>query len=361
MTLKKSIIQILKFLAFLALGLVLLWLAFRGIDFDNLGKGLKEANYFWLIPALAFATLAYLSRARRWNLLIHPLGYRPAFKNSFYAMMTGYLANIALPRIGEISKCVALGRKEKIPVDQLIGTVVIERTIDFLSLMIILIIMLFVDGNTIGPFLLDNIYTPFQQKISQTFGATWVFWLILTFAGFVFLLAMYLLRAKLYRVRFFAKIFETLKGIIHGLKTITRIEHKWEFLFHTVFIWLNYALMTWVVVFAVKSISHLDLADGIFLLVIGGLAMSAPVNSGLGAFHFIVSGGLMAVYGVTKEDGLVYAILSHESQLIFGAILGVISFYALVRKSPSSKSDTPDDSLRIFDPVGPDLKSDDKI
>jgi glycosyltransferase 2 family protein len=360
-TLKKGIIQILKFLAFLSLGLVLLWLAFRDIDFKNLSKGLKEANYFWLIPALAFATLAYLSRARRWNLLIHPLGYKPSFKNSFYAMMTGYLANIALPRIGEITKCVALGKKEKIPVDQLIGTVVIERTIDFFSLLVILIIMLIVDGSTLGPFLVDNIYIPFQQKISQTFGATWVFWLILTFAGLAFLLTLYLLRAKLYRIRFFAKIFETLKGIVHGLKTITRIEHKWEFIFHTVFIWVNYALMTWVVVFAVKSLSHLDFADGIFLLVIGGLAMSAPVNSGLGAFHFIVSGGLMAVYGVTKEDGLVYAILSHESQLIYGAVLGVISFYALVKKSPSAKAGTADDSIRIFDPVGPDLKSDEKI
>lgn len=329
---KKGIIQILKFLAFLAVGLVLLWLAFRDIDFEDLGKGLREANYLWLIPALTFATLAYLSRARRWNLLIHPLGYKPSFKNSFYAMMTGYLANIALPRIGEISKCVALGKKENIPVDQLIGTVVIERTIDFFSLMVIMVIMLFVDGSTLGPFLVDNIFIPFQLKISQTFGATWVFWLILAFAGFALLLAIYLLRNKLRRIRFFAKIFDTAKGIIHGLKTITRIEHKWEFLFHTIFIWVNYTLMTWVVVFSVKSISHLDLGDGIFLLVIGGLAMTAPVNSGLGAFHFIVSGGLMAVYGVTKEDGLVYAILSHESQLAFGAILGVISFYALVKK-----------------------------
>ena len=87
--------------------------------------------------------------------------------------------------------------------------------------------------------------------------------------------------------------------------------------------------MTWVVVFAVKSTSHLDLFDGIFLLVIGGLAMSAPVQSGLGAFHFIISRALVVVYGISIEDGLVYAILSHESQLIFGAILGFIHFMPL--------------------------------
>lgn len=93
--------------------------------------------------------------------------------------------------------------------------------------------------------------------------------------------------------------------------------------------------MTWVVVFAVKSTSHLNLADGIFLLVIGGLAMTAPVQSGLGAFHFIVSRGLFVIYGISLEDGLVYAILAHESQLIFGTILGIYSFYALVRKTRS--------------------------
>jgi hypothetical protein len=146
---------------------------------------------------------------------------------------------------------------------------------------------------------------------------------------------LYIYRLKLRKIRFFAKIFETAKGIIQGLNTITKIERKWEFIFHTVFIWINYILMTWVVVFAVKSTSHLDLSDGIFLLVVGGLAMSAPVQSGIGAFHLIVSAALVAVYGISLEDSMVYAILAHESQLLFGAVLGIISFYALVRKDHS--------------------------
>ena len=143
---KRSIIQILKFLAFLVVGLLLLWMAFSNINFAKLKQGLLEANYWWLIASIFFALIAYASRARRWVLLINPLGYKPSFKNTFYSMMTGYLANIALPRIGEVSKCVALGRKEKIPVDQLIGTVVIERTIDILSLLVIMVFMLIVDS-----------------------------------------------------------------------------------------------------------------------------------------------------------------------------------------------------------------------
>lgn len=303
------------------------------MNFSDLGKGLRDADYFWLILAIFFGFLAYVSRARRWILLIRPLGYEPSLKNSFYSMMTGYLANMALPRIGEISKCVALGKKEKIPVDQLLGTVVVERTIDFFSLLIIMVFMLFIDSSVIGPFLIDNIYLPIQQKISSVFGSAWIFWVLLSATGFLILFLLYFFRERLRKIRFFAKMYDTGKGIIQGLKTITNIRRKWEFVFHTLFIWINYTLMTWVVVFAVKSTSNLDLFDGIFLLVIGGLAMSAPVQSGLGAFHLIVSRGLLVVYGISLEDGLVYAILSHESQMIFGVILGAISFYCLFRKN----------------------------
>jgi len=332
--LKKSIIQILKFLGFLLVGLFLLWLAFKDLDFSKVGKGLSEANYYWLLLSLLFALLAYISRARRWNLLINPLGYKPSLKNSFYAMMTGYLANIALPRVGEVSKCVALGKKENIPVDQLIGTVVVERTIDFFSLVVIIILMVIIDGKIVGPFLVDNIYVNIQARLAAIFGAAWVFWLILSFSGIFGLFLIIRFKEKLRKIRFFAKLFDIAKGVIQGLKTITIIERKWEFIFHTVFIWVCYAVMTWVVVFTVKSTAHLDLSDGIFLLVIGGLAMTAPVQSGMGAFHLIMQLGLNVVYGISKEDALVYAILSHESQMIFGIVLGTYAFYALLRRNP---------------------------
>ncbi len=139
-------------------------------------------------------------------------------------------------------------------------------------------------------------------------------------------------KKKLRKIRFFSKIFDVAKGVINGLKTITKLKRKGEFIFHTVFIWLNYALMTWVVVFSLESTSHLTFGNSIFILVIGGLAMSAPVPSGLGAFHYIVSRGLLFVNGIPIEDGLAYALLTHESQLIFVAIVGAISFFIIFRK-----------------------------
>jgi uncharacterized protein (TIRG00374 family) len=334
--LRKSILQTLKFLAFFAVGIVLLWIAFRNSDFKKLWVELKEANYSWLLLSVLFSIFAYVSRARRWVLLINPLGFKPSTKNAFYALMTGYLANVALPRIGEITRCVALGKKEKIPVDQLIGTVVIERTIDFFSLLTIMIILIFTSGNQIGQFLKGSLFLPIQQRTISVFGNTWGLWVALFSIGVIILFLMFRYRKSLRKIRFFAKMFDVAHGIINGLKTITNLERKWEFIFHTLFIWINYALMTWVVVFSLESTSHLTFGNSIFILVIGGLAMSAPVPSGMGAFHYFVSQGLLIVNGIPVEDGLAYALLTHESQLIFVAIIGAISFFVIFRKEKVS-------------------------
>jgi glycosyltransferase 2 family protein len=327
--LKRGIIQALKFLAFLAVGALLLWLAFRNVNFSKLGDQLKKADYSWLVLSVLFGLFAFISRARRWMILINPLGHKPSLWHTFHAMMSGYLANIALPRIGEITRCVALGRKEKIPVDQLIGTVVVERTIDFISLLLIMLFLIFTRSKNINQFLEESILIPLQDKVFSLFGFTWVVWAILLAIGFTALFMLFRYRKELRKLRFFARIFDLARGIINGLKTITKLERKWEFIFHTVFIWLNYALMTWVVVFALETTSHLSFINSIFILVIGGLAMSAPVQSGIGAYHYFVSRGLAFVEKVNYEDGMAYAILAHESQLIFVAIVGTISFFIM--------------------------------
>lgn len=327
-----------KFLGFLAVGILLMWIAFRNVNFNKLGEVLKEADYSWLLLSIFFGFLAFVSRARRWVLLIYPLGYKPSTLNSFYALMTGYLANIALPRVGEITRCVALGKKEKIPVDQLIGTVVIERTIDFVSLLTIMIYLILTRGEQINIFLKESILVPIQDKIFSIFDKTWILWIVLLILSIILLFLLIRYKKKLRKIRFISKMFDLARGIINGLKTITNLQRKWEFIFHTVFIWLNYALMTWVVVFSIKSTSQLTFNDSIFLLVIGGLAMSAPVQSGLGAFHYIISQGLLFVKGIPLEDGLAYALLTHESQLVFVAIIGTISFFIIFKKPPKNES-----------------------
>ena len=329
----KSIIQAGKFIAFLAVGILLLWIAFRTVNFKALASDLKGANYYWLILSTLFGLFGYLSRARRWIILINPLGYNPKFWNTFHSMMSGYLANLALPRIGEITRCVALGKKEKIPVDQLIGTVVIERTIDFISLLIIMFGLFFTSGSRIREYLNASIIVPFREKVLSVFGAAWILWAIVIGLSAISLYLLFRYKKELRKIKFFSKMFDLAHGVINGLKTISKLKRNWEFIFHTIFIWLNYAMMTWIVVFCLESTSHLSFANSIFILVIGGLAMSAPVQGGIGAYHYFVSRGIAFVGGVSIEDGSAYAILTHESQLILVLILGALAFYMLSRKN----------------------------
>ncbi|HEX2921132.1 MAG TPA: lysylphosphatidylglycerol synthase transmembrane domain-containing protein [Bacteroidales bacterium] len=329
---RKAILQVLKFIAFLAIGLLVLWVAFRNTDFKKLSEVLKKADYLWLLLSILFGFLAYVARALRWNVLIKPLGYNPSPYSSYHAVLTGYLANLALPRLGEVTRCVALGKKEKIPVDQLIGTVIIERTIDFFTLLLLMTGVLLISSNQVVEFMNESVFLPLREKVLVVFGVSWVIWaalFTLMILGFVFLIKY---KKRLRKIRLFAKIFDTAKGVINGLKTITTLERKWTFIFYTVFIWINYALMTWVVVFCIDGTSSISFGESIFLLVIGGLAMSAPVQSGFGVFHYAVSRAVVILKGVSIEDGLAYALLSHESQLIFTVILGTISFYLIFRK-----------------------------
>ncbi len=110
-------------------------------------------------------------------------------------------------------------------------------------------------------------------------------------------------------------------------------KERWEFIFHTILIWFSYAMMTWVVVFSLESTSHLSFGDSLFILVIGSLAMSAPIQGGMGTFHYFVSRGIAFVEGVSIEDASAYAILTHESQLLLVLVLGGVAFWMLSRKN----------------------------
>jgi len=303
--------------------------AFRGVAFKELASILSKVNFWWIALSLVFAGLSFLSRARRWMLLIQPLGYNPTFSHTYHSLMVGYLSNYALPRLGELTRCVTLGKREKIPVDALFGTVIIERATDMLMLMLILIVLLFSWMDKFGAFFRDQVLHPLQQKFTNLFGGTWVFWLMVGGGLLLIILLIYLFRKSLSRIALVRRLKSILKGILDGLRTIFRMKRKWEFVLHSLLIWFLYILMTWVVVFAIKELSGLTFIDGMFLLVIGGLGMSAPVTAGFGAYHWITSRGLMLVYGFSLETGTAYAILAHESNSLLTILLGAISYLVL--------------------------------
>ncbi len=327
---KDNIKQIVKLGFFISLSATLLFIAFRNINFSLVLEELKNARYSWLIIALAASMLAFISRARRWILLIKPLGYEPSLRSAYHALMTGYLFNFAAPRLGELTRCAALGRKEKIPVDRLFGTVIAERAFDMVSMLIIMLIMIAGRSSLMNSFFKDDVFGPLGGKIasSLTLPVPAVIIVLLFILAAVIMLTVY--RRRLRQVKLLARIGDILKGIYSGLKSFTAMKDRLEFIIHTIIIWSLYIIMTWAVFYALPATSHLQLADAVFILVAGSLGMAAPVQGGIGAFHWIVSRALNIVYGISLEGGLAYATLSHESQLILIAVLGTVSFFLIM-------------------------------
>jgi uncharacterized protein (TIRG00374 family) len=327
--LKQGLKQSLKAVLFLSLAALFLWLSFRDIKFSELWAVLRTANYWWLIPSVGFSLLSFVIRARRWNLLIEPLGHTPGLTNTYHSVVAGYFANMIFPRLGEVTKCAALARKENIPFDKLVGTMLIERTIDILTVLVILGATLIAGTTATGSFLSENVFMPAEQKISASLGSATVITVIVLLLILTAVVMFFMLRQRLSANPLFSRIYSFSDGLFSGLKSIARLRRRWEFLIMTLLLWVAYFFMSYFPLLCLKSTAGLGIGATMFILVIGSFGMAAPVQSGLGAYHWIISRGMLMAYGISLEEGLAYATLEHESQMILIAIAGAFSLFAL--------------------------------
>lgn len=326
---KKSLKQTARTVVFLALAILMLWVSFKDINFTDLWVILKKAQYLWLFPAIIISLLGFLIRAKRWTLLMEPMGYKPRLINTYHAVASGYFANLIVPRLGEISKCAALGRKEKIPFDRLVGTMLAERTVDVLTTLAILGVTLITGLTSAGSFLSENVFDQTGKNPSASVESMILILAVIAAAAIILLILYFVLRKKLHDRPFFRRIYAFGDGIFHGLKAIARMKKKWEFIMLTVLLWIAYLFMSFFPLLCLKSTSELGITGALFVLVVGSFGMAAPVQSGLGAYHWIVSRGLLVAYAIPLEEGLAYATLSHESQIVMIAVAGAISIFAL--------------------------------
>ena len=153
----------------MAWGLVLLWLAFRNENIGDVIHRMRVANPFWLSLSILVSIVALVSRAVRWKILIEPLGHSPRTSNTLYALLVGYLANLAIPRIGEITRCASLNKSEKVPFSGLVGTVIAERAIDVMMLFTCMLIVAIFEFQTLYTFLDQNLIHPISLKIGDNF------------------------------------------------------------------------------------------------------------------------------------------------------------------------------------------------
>lgn len=316
---------------------MLLWLAFRGQDLQKILYDLRNANYFWVIASALVSIVAHYIRGLRWKMLIKPLGHEPSNANTYHAVMVGYLANLAVPRMGEISRCGVLNRSNKIPLNSLIGTVIIERIIDVLFLLSILVFSVLLEYNRIFDFIKINILVPMFDKFSNS---SLIIYLIIGML-LIAILAIYVIRIyhkKLLSIKLYNKLYEIIIGFKEGILSVIKMEKKGLFILYSVSIWFLYILSTYLCYFAIESTSTLSFSSAIFVMAVGGIGMSAPVQGGIGAYEATVQLGLL-VYGVAAVNGLAYATLNHSSQILSILIFGSISLIYIFLKFRKNKDD----------------------
>jgi glycosyltransferase 2 family protein len=337
--LKTKLLPVLKYLIFLAIGILLLYYAFRNTNLTQMLEDIKRADFFWVAVSLFFAFLAFVSRGLRWLIMLEPLGYKPNAINSVATVFFGYFANLAAPRIGEVARCTAFSKTDRIPLTTLFGTVLLERVIDLTLLVFFIVVVFFLEINKFGEFFLDV----FGNKLS---GVSHSFIVVIISLLALFLLALFLLRTFILNLAFLQKPKQIIREVFQGFTTIKKMKKKSLFIFHTLFIWLMYYLMTYVAFFCIKETSHLNMADGLFIMVVGGLGMVAPTNGGIGAYHAIVSLGF-SVFGIvpainpetgmeSSNVGLLYATIVHTSQtllVLFGGIISLLVIYFAKKKT----------------------------
>ncbi|MDQ3049314.1 MAG: flippase-like domain-containing protein [Bacteroidota bacterium] len=324
---KSKLLSFVKYVLLLCAGLVLLWLTFKDQDLKEILVKLTAADPFWLGVSILLAFGAYLSRAIRWVMLLEPLGFKPRLSNTLYALLIGYFANLAIPRIGEITRCGVLAKSEKVPFHAIIGTVIVERVIDLIMLMISMMLVAILEYDMLSRFLSEKVLGPMAGKFPLFSNP--LFWIGLVVFTVIFIWILIRFGKKSEQdSKMVTRLRGLFEGVASGFKTVLIMKNTGWFVFHTILIWVIYFLMTWVCFFCLDATSHLDMKAGMFVLVVGGLGMSAPVQGGIGAYHYIVSQGLQ-LFGVSDTDGIVYATLVHTTQTLLVVVLGLLALFMI--------------------------------
>ncbi len=319
---KKTIIKILQFLGFFALGAFVFWLIYKDQNIDRIKTVLKnDVNYWWVALSLFLGLLSHISRTLRWGLMIEPIGHKPRFINTFLAVMVGYLMNMAFPRMGEVSRCGVLSRYEKISFTKLFGTVVAERLVDLISLLILLGIIIVAQFGKMLHFVNDN--PEIQEKLQGAFTSPYLLITLVVLAILIFVF-----RNAFKETAFFKKILEIIKNFKEGFISIRNIKKKGWFFFHSVFIWLMYYVMLYMIFFAFEFTADLNPIAGLTTFVLASFGMVAPAPGGLGPWHFMAKEAL-SLYGVANENGIIFAFVAHSSMTGMIIVIGIISVLIL--------------------------------
>ena len=337
----KKISKTLKYLISAGVAALLLYFSFREVKWDDFMQGLRTCRWEFIILSMIAGVAAFWFRGIRWRQLLLPIDPSTRRITTFNAVNIGYIANFVFPRIGEFVRCGVVTRRsevaedgmndgmehKKASYDKVLGTVVLERGWDMLSMLILLVVLLAARWEKFGGFFMTQMWEPLSDRIS--FSIWWVVAILAVLgAGSIFMI---------WKLRdsngICSKIWKLFTGLMQGFSSCMKMKHKWRFFASTALIWGMYWLMAASTMWAIPVLDGLNMIDALFLSLAGSLGWLVPVPGGFGAFHFIVSLALQAIYGIPFETGIIFATLSHESQAVTMALFGGASYaYEALKK-----------------------------
>lgn len=316
--------RILKYALLLVLVAVLLFFSFRGVDWSTFLDNLAYCRWGWILGTIAIQWIITWLRGNRWRIMLQPVrneGTAPVTRRETYdAYAICYLSNIAFPRSGEVVRCGLIGETRKASFQGALGTVVIERTWDMLC-MLLAAVPLFFFGR-FRDFLVAKMFRPAADAVQL--GWFWIVLIVLAVLAAAILLVRHF-REPIGRSKAGRAFLNFFRGLGAGIAAAFRMRNKWGFFAYTFIIWVAYWLCSLWTIRALPAADFLDGWDALFLMVVGSLGWIVPVQGGFGAYHFIVAMTLMPVYGFDRSSGLLFATLSHESQIIQMLLCGLVS------------------------------------
>ena len=324
--------KILRYVFWSLLAVVLLWFCFRGVDWQEFWKVIRNSHWGYVLLAMLAGVFSFIFRALRWRLLLLPVEPETRRLDCYDGITIGRLFNYVIPYSGEFVRC-SYVQSPRLTYDKALGTVVLERTWDVLVLILLMVVLLVFRGEQYGGFFVEKVLQPAMTQFGPGF-----WWLLAAIVALV-AAAVWAVSALRRRRRaaaappsaprkasFLDRLADFFRGMGKGLSSFLQMKGKGWFLLLTVLLWLMFLLMSWFIIKAIPSDLGLNLIDALFIMVVGSVAGIVPVPGGFGAFHYLVALALQTLYAIPFETGIIFATLSHESQAVTTMLFGLISY-----------------------------------
>ncbi len=338
-----------KISVFFGVGFVLLYLVYKNQDAayqsDCIIKGISpencsliskliedvsNAHFFWVIVPMIIFMMTNVLRALRWKMMLQAMGYEPKFYNLFGTIMVNYLANLGVPRSGEVIRAGLLSKYEDIPMEKVLGTIFTDRIFDVIMLAIVMGLAVLLGGQDFIQYLDTNISLSDKLKIiTENPIVSWSL-LIITVVGFLFV---WQRRGRLKSSKIGEKIYKIFSGFSDGVKSVKDVSSIGLFAFYTIGIWVLYFFMLYLAFFSFDPTAHLGPREGLIVFVFGSLGILIPTPGGMGSYHFLV-GEALGMFGISGTDAFTFAnIVFFSIQIFVNILFGSLSMLFLAIKN----------------------------